>query len=152
MATAHAAATTMHREQEALIVVVATARKTLDDALACERAAALAWEKEKTIARHLEQQLTTNKGSRFPRTMMMIAPSTLAPTPTPSSPRTCMHRLLTSKTYDRWSQWFWNPRRPTTSGGAASCFSRFIATPSMTMSSPTSPIRPSIGLNWTTSW
>jgi hypothetical protein len=33
--------------------------KTLDEAWACERFAALAWEKEKTLARHLEQQLTT---------------------------------------------------------------------------------------------
>jgi hypothetical protein len=44
-------AATMHREHETLI---AAARKTLDDSWARERAVALAWEKEKTIARHRE--------------------------------------------------------------------------------------------------
>jgi hypothetical protein len=38
---------------------VAVARKTLDETRARERAAILAWENEKTIARHLEQQLAT---------------------------------------------------------------------------------------------
>jgi hypothetical protein len=56
-AAAQAAATTAHREQETLIAAVAAARKTLDEARARERVTALAWEKEKTIARHLEQQL-----------------------------------------------------------------------------------------------
>jgi hypothetical protein len=41
---------------------VAAARKTLDEARARERAAALAWEKEKTIAHHLEQQLAAAQG------------------------------------------------------------------------------------------
>jgi hypothetical protein len=50
-AAAQAAAATAHREQEALVA----ARKTLDEAQACERAAALTWEKEKVITRHLEQ-------------------------------------------------------------------------------------------------
>jgi hypothetical protein len=48
------AAATTHREQDALIVVVATTRKTLDEVRARERTAALTWEKEKTIARHLK--------------------------------------------------------------------------------------------------
>jgi hypothetical protein len=38
---------------------MATTRKTLDEARTRERAAALAWEKEKIITHHLEQQLTT---------------------------------------------------------------------------------------------
>jgi hypothetical protein len=46
---------TVHREQEALIIAVAAARKTLDEARAHKCTAALAWEKEKTIAHHLEQ-------------------------------------------------------------------------------------------------
>jgi hypothetical protein len=52
---AQAAITTTHREQEALVATVAAACKTLDEARARERAAALAWEKEKTITYHLEQ-------------------------------------------------------------------------------------------------
>jgi phage/plasmid-associated DNA primase len=56
-AAAQATVTTVHREQEALVAVVAAARKTLDQAWAREHADGLAWEKEKTIARHLEQQL-----------------------------------------------------------------------------------------------
>jgi hypothetical protein len=82
----------------------------------------------------------------------MIAPSTSASTLTPSSPRTCMRRLSASRTYDQWSWSFWNPRRPTISGGATSCFSHFVAMPSTTISSQTSPIRPSIELDWTTTW
>jgi hypothetical protein len=49
---APALAATVHREQEAL---VAAARKTLDEAQAHEHTATLAWEKEKTVTRHLEQ-------------------------------------------------------------------------------------------------
>jgi hypothetical protein len=45
---------------------MAAARKTLDVARACDRAAALAWEKEKIIARHLEQQLTAAQGIAIP--------------------------------------------------------------------------------------
>jgi hypothetical protein len=41
---------------------VAAARKTLDGARVHERATALAWEKEKTITRHLEQQLVAAQG------------------------------------------------------------------------------------------
>jgi hypothetical protein len=41
---------------------VAATRKTLDEARARERAATLSWEKEKTIACHLEQQLTAAQG------------------------------------------------------------------------------------------
>jgi hypothetical protein len=52
---AQAAATSTHQEQEALIVAVTAAHKTKDEDRACKRAAALAWEKEKTIAWHLEQ-------------------------------------------------------------------------------------------------
>jgi hypothetical protein len=60
-------AATTHREKEALIATMATARKTLDEARACEHAAALAWEKEKTIACHLEQQLTATQGIVIPQ-------------------------------------------------------------------------------------
>jgi hypothetical protein len=66
-ATAQAAAATTHREQEALVATVAAARKTLDEARARERAAALAWEKEKTIAHHLEQQLAAAQGITIPQ-------------------------------------------------------------------------------------
>ncbi len=66
-AAAQAAAATAHREQEALVAAVAAARKTLDEARARERAAALAWEKEKTIARHLEQQLAAAQGITIPQ-------------------------------------------------------------------------------------
>jgi hypothetical protein len=66
-AAAQAAAATAHREQGALIAAVATARKTLDEAQASERVAALAWEKEKTIARHLEQQLAAAQGIAIPQ-------------------------------------------------------------------------------------
>jgi hypothetical protein len=51
---AQVVAATSHREQEALVAVVAAARKTLDKTRARERVAVLAWEKEKTIIRHLE--------------------------------------------------------------------------------------------------
>jgi hypothetical protein len=57
-----AAAASTHREQEALVAAVATARKTLDEAQARECAATLAWEKEKTITCHLEQQLAAAQG------------------------------------------------------------------------------------------
>jgi hypothetical protein len=66
-AVAQAAAATAHREQEALIATVATARKTLDEAKAREHVAALAWKKEKTIARHLEQQLAAAQGITIPQ-------------------------------------------------------------------------------------
>jgi hypothetical protein len=46
---------------------VAAARKTPDEAPVCERAVAFAWEKEKTIARHLEQQLTAAQGITIPQ-------------------------------------------------------------------------------------
>jgi hypothetical protein len=92
------------------------------------------------------------KGSRSPRMTTTIAPSTPAPTLIPPSPHTCTCRLPASRTYDRWSRSFWNPRHPTTSGDATSCFSRFIATRWTTTSSLTSPIHPSIGLDWTASW
>jgi hypothetical protein len=46
---------------------VAAARKTLDEARAREHAAALAWEKEKTIAHHLEQQLVAAQGITIPQ-------------------------------------------------------------------------------------
>jgi hypothetical protein len=50
-----------------VIVVVAAARKTLTEERARERAAALAWEKEKTIAHHLEQQLAAAQGIVIPQ-------------------------------------------------------------------------------------
>jgi hypothetical protein len=62
-----AAAATAHREQEALVAAVAAARKTLDEARVRERAVALAWEKEKTIARHLEQHLAAAQGITIPQ-------------------------------------------------------------------------------------
>jgi hypothetical protein len=65
-ATVQAAAATTHREHEALITAVAAARKTLVEAQARERAAALAWEKEQIIAYHLEQQLTAAQGITIP--------------------------------------------------------------------------------------
>jgi hypothetical protein len=148
-AAAQAAAATAHRKQEALVVVMAAAHKTLDEAWVSERAAALAWEKRRPSLVTRNSSSPLPKGLCFPRMTTTTAPSTSAPTPTPPSPRTCMRRLLASRTYDRWSRSFWNPHHPTTSGGMTSCFSRFIATPSMIMSSLTSPIRPSIGLDWT---
>jgi hypothetical protein len=66
-AAAQATAATVHREQEALVAAVAAARKTLDEAWAHECAAALAWEKEKIIARHLEQQLVAAQGITIPQ-------------------------------------------------------------------------------------
>jgi hypothetical protein len=44
----------------------AAASKTLDEAWAREHAAALAWEKEKTITRHLEQQSTAAQWITLP--------------------------------------------------------------------------------------
>jgi hypothetical protein len=64
---AQAAAATAHREQEALVATVAATRKTLDEAWACERVAALTWEKEKTSARHLKQQLAAAQGITIPQ-------------------------------------------------------------------------------------
>jgi hypothetical protein len=63
---AQAAVTTVHQERETLIVTVAVARKTLDEAWAHERATVLAWEKEKTITHHLEQQLAAAQGIAIP--------------------------------------------------------------------------------------
>jgi hypothetical protein len=77
---------------------VTAARKTLDEARALERAATLAWEKEKTIiTHHLEQQLAATQGIAIPR-MTMIAPLTLAPTLMPPPLRTCMGRLPATRT------------------------------------------------------
>jgi hypothetical protein len=55
MDVAQATTATAHREQEALYAVVDAARKTLDEARARKHAAALSWEKEKTLYCHLEQ-------------------------------------------------------------------------------------------------
>jgi hypothetical protein len=46
---------------------VAAACKTLDEARARERSSTLAWEKEKTITHHLEQQLVTVQGIMIPQ-------------------------------------------------------------------------------------
>jgi hypothetical protein len=46
---------------------VAASRKTLDEARARKRAAALTWEKKKTIAHHLEQQLAAAQGITIPQ-------------------------------------------------------------------------------------
>jgi hypothetical protein len=67
VAMAQAAAATAYREHEAHVAVVAAARKTLDEARACEHAATLAWEKEKTLAHHLKQQLTAAQGIMMPQ-------------------------------------------------------------------------------------
>jgi hypothetical protein len=64
---AQATAATAHREQEALVAAMAASRKTLYEAQARERAAALTWEKEKTIARHLEQRLAAAQGILIPQ-------------------------------------------------------------------------------------
>jgi hypothetical protein len=53
-------------EQETLVTVMATARKTLDEARTHERATALAWEKENTITHHLEHQFATAQGIALP--------------------------------------------------------------------------------------
>jgi hypothetical protein len=66
-AAAQVTAATTHQEQEALITTAATARKTLDEARACERATTLAWENEKTMTRHLEQQLAAAQGITIPQ-------------------------------------------------------------------------------------
>jgi hypothetical protein len=54
VAAAQAAGATAHQEQKTLVAAVAAARKTLDEARAFDRAAILAWKKEKSIAHHLE--------------------------------------------------------------------------------------------------
>jgi hypothetical protein len=46
---------------------VAATCKTLDEAQARECATALAWEKEKIIARHLKQQLAAAQGITIPQ-------------------------------------------------------------------------------------
>jgi hypothetical protein len=66
-AAAQAATATAHREREALVAAVPAARKTLHKARARECATALAWEKETTITRHLEQQLTAAQGITIPQ-------------------------------------------------------------------------------------
>jgi hypothetical protein len=66
-AAAQAVAATTHRELEALVAAVAAARKTLDEARARKRAAALTWEKEKIIARHLKQQLAAAQRIMIPQ-------------------------------------------------------------------------------------
>jgi hypothetical protein len=62
-AVAQATVATTHREQESLIATVTAARKTLEEA----RVTVLAWEKEKTITRHLEQQLAATHGITIPQ-------------------------------------------------------------------------------------
>jgi hypothetical protein len=64
---AQAVVAIVHREQEALVAVVAVARKTLDEARVRERVTALAWEQEKTNAHHLEQQLIAAQGIAIPQ-------------------------------------------------------------------------------------
>jgi hypothetical protein len=46
---------------------MAAARKTLNEARARKHIAALIWEKEKTTAHHLEQQLTVGQGIEIPQ-------------------------------------------------------------------------------------
>jgi hypothetical protein len=45
----------------------ATVERTLDEAWAREHATALAWEEEKTIAHHLQQQLAAAQGIAIPQ-------------------------------------------------------------------------------------
>jgi hypothetical protein len=66
VAAAQAVAAIAHWEQEPLIAVVTAACKTLDEARARECATSLAWEKKKTIARHLKQQLIAAQGITLP--------------------------------------------------------------------------------------
>jgi hypothetical protein len=46
---------------------MAAACKTLDETRTCKHVPALTWEKEKTIARHLEQQLAAAQGITIPQ-------------------------------------------------------------------------------------
>jgi hypothetical protein len=46
---------------------VAAVRKTLEEARAHERVTTLAWEKERTIAHNLEQQLAAAQGIAIPQ-------------------------------------------------------------------------------------
>jgi hypothetical protein len=108
---------------------MAAARKTLDEACAREHAAALTWEKEKTIARHLEQQLAVAQGIVIPQD-----DDDDRSIDTGSNPDATLalhlHALAASlQNTQSWSRSFCNPRRYTTSGGATSCFSCFITTP-----------------------
>jgi hypothetical protein len=64
---AQAATAIAQREEEAPVVTVAVAHKALDEARVRERAATLTWEKEKTNAHHLEQQLATAHGIVIPQ-------------------------------------------------------------------------------------
>jgi hypothetical protein len=52
---------------KALLAIVVAARKTLNEAHVRKRAAALAWEKEKTITHHQEQQLAAAQGIVIPQ-------------------------------------------------------------------------------------
>jgi hypothetical protein len=65
-AVAQATVATAQREQEALVAAVSAAHKTLNEARKREYVAVLAWEKEKIITRHLEQQFTTAQGIAIP--------------------------------------------------------------------------------------
>jgi hypothetical protein len=138
---------TAHREQEAFVAVVAAARKTLDEARAHKHAAALAWEKEKIIARHMEQQLATTQG------IVIIQDNNedrfIDAGSNPNAALTAHMHLQnirsvvtivlepSSPDYERWCDLM---------------LLMLHYTPSMTTSSRTSSIRLFIGLDWIASW
>jgi hypothetical protein len=68
---AAAAAATKRKKDDATAVAqsvaMAAACKTLDETRTCKHVPALTWEKEKTIARHLEQQLAAAQGITIPQ-------------------------------------------------------------------------------------
>jgi hypothetical protein len=146
-ATTQAAAATAHQEQEAFIVAVAAARKTLDEARAREHAVALAWEKEKTIACHLEHQLTTAQGIAIPQDNDDDCSNDASSNPDAALVAHLHAQAAGIQNIRSVVTIFLEPSFPTTSSGATSCFSRFVATPWTTTSSMTSPICSSNGFD-----
>jgi hypothetical protein len=71
-----------------------------------ERASALAWEKEKTIARHLEQQFAAAQGITHPQDDDDDRSIDASSNPDAALSCICMRRLLASRTYDQWSRSF----------------------------------------------
>jgi hypothetical protein len=71
-----------------------------------ERTSALAWEKEKTITHHLEQQLAAAQGITHPQDDDDDRSIDASSNPDAALPCICMRRLLASRTYDQWSRSF----------------------------------------------
>jgi hypothetical protein len=67
VAMAHAIVAAVQGGQEAILIAMATTRKTLDKAHAAKCAFTLAWEKENTNTCHLEQQLAATQGIVIPQ-------------------------------------------------------------------------------------